>query len=99
MGNPMPVIGFLDARFPDAKAGSQVLDEDVCSGFGRQIGPVAHHRLPAIYTGREYCEHGGLMSYGTNIADASVPCRVTCPAITGPGNHWHKHAGECWDHE
>src|SRR5262245_29861747 len=30
----------------------------------------SHHRLPEIYTGREYCEHGGLMSYGTNIADA-----------------------------
>jgi ABC-type uncharacterized transport system substrate-binding protein len=34
------------------------------------VQQAAHHRLPAIYTGREYCEHGGLMSYGTNIADA-----------------------------
>ena len=31
---------------------------------------AAHHRLPAIYTGREYAEIGGLMSYGTDIADA-----------------------------
>jgi putative tryptophan/tyrosine transport system substrate-binding protein len=31
---------------------------------------AAHHRVPAIYSGREYSEIGGLMSYGTNIADA-----------------------------
>jgi putative ABC transport system substrate-binding protein len=34
------------------------------------VQQAAHHRLPAIYSGREYCEVGGLMSYGTNIADA-----------------------------
>jgi putative ABC transport system substrate-binding protein len=34
------------------------------------VHQASHHRLPAIYTGREYCEHGGLMSYGTNITDA-----------------------------
>jgi ABC-type uncharacterized transport system substrate-binding protein len=31
---------------------------------------AAHHHLPAIYSGREYSEVGGLMSYGTNIAEA-----------------------------
>jgi ABC-type uncharacterized transport system substrate-binding protein len=31
---------------------------------------AAHHRVPAFYSGREYSEIGGLMSYGTNIADA-----------------------------
>jgi putative ABC transport system substrate-binding protein len=31
---------------------------------------AAHHRLPAIYSGREYSEIGGLISYGTNVADA-----------------------------
>ena len=31
---------------------------------------AAHHRLPALYSGREFSEIGGLMSYGTNIADA-----------------------------
>jgi putative ABC transport system substrate-binding protein len=34
------------------------------------VQQAAHHRLPAIYTGREFSEIGGLMSYGTNIADA-----------------------------
>jgi putative tryptophan/tyrosine transport system substrate-binding protein len=31
---------------------------------------AAFYRLPAIYGLREYAEAGGLMSYGTNIADA-----------------------------
>ena len=31
---------------------------------------AAHHRLPAMYPGREFCEVGGLMSYGTDIPDA-----------------------------
>jgi putative tryptophan/tyrosine transport system substrate-binding protein len=31
---------------------------------------AAHHRLPATYSGREYAEVGGLMSYGANVADA-----------------------------
>jgi putative tryptophan/tyrosine transport system substrate-binding protein len=31
---------------------------------------AAHHRVPAIYSGHEYSEIGGLMSYGTNVADA-----------------------------
>jgi putative ABC transport system substrate-binding protein len=30
---------------------------------------AAHYHLPAIYSGREYAEAGGLMSYGANIAD------------------------------
>ena len=31
---------------------------------------AAHHRLPAIYSGREYSDIGGLLSYGANIAGA-----------------------------
>jgi len=34
------------------------------------VQQAAHHRLPAIYTGHEFCEIGGLMSYGTNIVEA-----------------------------
>jgi len=31
---------------------------------------AAFHKIPAIYTGREYAEIGGLISYGANIIDA-----------------------------
>ena len=31
---------------------------------------AARHALPATYALRDYAEAGGLMSYGTNIADA-----------------------------
>jgi putative tryptophan/tyrosine transport system substrate-binding protein len=31
---------------------------------------VAHHAVPAIYQFREFAAAGGLMSYGTNLADA-----------------------------
>lgn len=31
---------------------------------------AAFHRLPAIYSGREYVEVGGLMSYASDIVDA-----------------------------
>jgi putative tryptophan/tyrosine transport system substrate-binding protein len=30
---------------------------------------AAHHRMPAIYSAREYAEIGGLMTYGTSISD------------------------------
>jgi putative ABC transport system substrate-binding protein len=31
---------------------------------------AAHHRVPATYSGREFAEVGGLMSYGANVTDA-----------------------------
>jgi ABC-type uncharacterized transport system substrate-binding protein len=31
---------------------------------------AAHHRVPTSYSGREYAEVGGLMSYGSDVADA-----------------------------
>ena len=31
---------------------------------------AGHHGVPAIYSGREFAEAGGLMSYGSDITDA-----------------------------
>jgi putative ABC transport system substrate-binding protein len=31
---------------------------------------ASHHSIPATYSGRQFVEAGGLMSYGSNIADA-----------------------------
>jgi ABC-type uncharacterized transport system substrate-binding protein len=36
----------------------------------RIVAVAAHHRLPALYPQREYVSTGGLMSYGTSIAEA-----------------------------
>jgi putative ABC transport system substrate-binding protein len=36
----------------------------------KQLGMLAaSHAVPAIHSAREFAEAGGLMSYGTNIAD------------------------------
>jgi putative ABC transport system substrate-binding protein len=39
--------------------------------FNRQVitGFAAEHRLPAMYSFREYVEAGGLISYGTSFPD------------------------------
>jgi putative ABC transport system substrate-binding protein len=31
---------------------------------------AARYAVPAVYAGRQYAEHGGLMSYGANVGDA-----------------------------
>ena len=41
--------------------------DDYANQIKQQLG---ESWLPAIYTGREFSEIGGLMSYGTNIAEA-----------------------------
>jgi putative ABC transport system substrate-binding protein len=61
---------------------------------------AAHHRLPAIYPGRQYAEVGGLMSYGASVTDARrqmapmpvVSCRArsprTCRSCSQASSSW-----------
>ena len=35
------------------------------------VALAARYRLPAIYSGHQYAEAGGLMSYGASVTDAS----------------------------
>jgi hypothetical protein len=59
--------GFAQAR-PDAVFVSQ---DPFLNSRRLQLSMLAmRHGLPASYSGREYAEVGGLMSYGSNIADA-----------------------------
>ena len=45
------------------------IDDIVQANMPIVIGLTARHRLPAIYSSREYVEAGGLMSFGVNYPD------------------------------
>src|SRR5262249_52806254 len=42
---------------------------------------AAHHGIPAVYSGREFPEIGGLVSYGSDIAEAYRQVGVYCGRI------------------
>jgi putative ABC transport system substrate-binding protein len=66
----------------------------------RLVTVVAHHAVPAIYQFREFAAAGGLMSYGTSLADGYRQvgiyvgriCKGEKPAIfrwcSRPGSNW-----------
>jgi len=59
------------ASIGQLRAGALVVASDPFF-FGRHdrvVTVVAHHAVPAIYQFREFAAAGGLMSYGTNLAD------------------------------
>ena len=59
------------ANLVQAGAGSftHAIDSLFSSSFNRLAALASHHRIPAIYSGREAVESGGLMSYGGRTSD------------------------------
>jgi putative ABC transport system substrate-binding protein len=53
------------------RAGALIVASDpfFISRRDQLVALVAHHTVPAIYQFREFAAAGGLMSYGTNLAD------------------------------
>jgi putative ABC transport system substrate-binding protein len=60
------------ANIVQLRAGALVVASDpfFFSRRDQLVTVVAHHAVPAIYQFREFAAAGGLMSYGTNLADA-----------------------------
>ena len=66
--------GDIDAAFADLiqlRAGGLVISTDpfFTSRSERLAMLAASHAVPAVYKGREFAAAGGLLSYGTDIAD------------------------------
>jgi putative ABC transport system substrate-binding protein len=91
LGRKLLVVGAgtgneLDAAFTNVaqqRAGAVLLEGD---GFlfgerDRIAALAARHAVPAIYSQREYVMAGGLMSYGSNIADAYRYAGMYCGKI------------------
>lgn len=60
------------ATLVSQRAGAIIVSADAFFTANRDkiIALAAHHKIPAIYPWREYAEVGGLVSYGTNLADS-----------------------------
>ena len=60
------------ATFADERPDVLFVDGDLFFNSRRVqlVHLASHHRVPAVYSSRAYPDAGGLMSYGTNVADA-----------------------------
>jgi putative tryptophan/tyrosine transport system substrate-binding protein len=59
------------ANLVQAGAGSFTVATDALftSSFNQLIALASHYRIPAIFSGREAVDDGGLMSYGGRVAE------------------------------
>jgi putative tryptophan/tyrosine transport system substrate-binding protein len=66
-----PDLDATFASFAQLRAGAIVVGADPFLNSRRDhvVALAARYALPAIYEGREYAVAGGLMSYGTSLAD------------------------------
>jgi putative ABC transport system substrate-binding protein len=55
----------------EKKAGAVLVSQDIFFNSRREklVALAARHKLPGIYSQREYAERGGLASYGTDFRD------------------------------
>ena len=92
----------LDRAFEavlSAKPGALlVLDDPLTFALRTQIaGLAAQHRLPSVFGFRDYVEVGGLMSYGTDLADLSGRAAIYVDKISQrreARRHAHRAADE-----
>jgi putative ABC transport system substrate-binding protein len=66
--------GEIDTGFAtlvEKKAGAVLVSQDIFFNSRREklVALAARHKLPGIYSQREYAERGGLASYGTDFRD------------------------------
>lgn len=69
-------IEMAFATLTQEKAGALLVNADVffTSQRDQLVAMVAHQAVPAIYAWREFCEIGGLMSYGTSLTEGYRQC-------------------------
>jgi putative ABC transport system substrate-binding protein len=78
--------GEIDAAFASfaehGVAGLAVAADAFFAGHTKRFAILAaSHRIPAIYSLREFADAGGLMSYGASLADASYQASLLTAKI------------------
>lgn len=86
-----PIPAGIDAAFAEAvkaRAGAvMVLSDSSTIGNRGEIAATAmRHRLPTMFSNRDYLQAGGLMSYGPNLADNFRQAAVFVDKILRGGN-------------
>lgn len=87
----VPIPAGIDGAFAEAAKGRlgavMVLSDSSTIGNRADIASAAmRHKLPTIYSNRDYLGAGGLMSYGPNLADNFRQAAVFVDKILKGGN-------------